>query len=462
MPTPIERIDMVRDSTAEKIALYLATIARNTGGVEMSGWKYVQSLVRTGLHKELIKVGDQFVIEKETAMTARVGNVDPEGIPGITTASVTPLTFINKIGTAHSGDYEFEYDGAEWHFGGEAVDLTEYGITVAGTPVHGDVVIIHETAAQMRYVVLGIDQETPTDSQFEHSLTLGAVDVYADMQFDAAEALFAFPDGLEAGTYHFTVAEHPWVAGDVGKTVQFTIANAVAADGVLVLGNAYNATMIGSNAKIYASCASTTAAETVALSEGSGGTDLGSVGNAVSGNTNSIQRALLGSNRWSTSALRQYLNSDAAAGTYWAPQTKWDRPPSWVSTANGFLYGLDPDLVAVLGKVNKVTGLNTVTDGGGTETTSEKVFLLSHTEAYCGGSEGTAYDYYKNYSDLTAPGGGADRNRIKRLNGSAKYWWLRSPNPSGAGTVRGIYPSGTLISDGASYANGLVPACVIV
>lgn len=451
----------------DKLAIYLAAIAKNTGGVDMNGWKYVQSLVRTGLHKELIKVGDIFVIEKETAMTVRVGTTEAEGTPGITAASVVALTFIGKIGTAHSGDYEFEYDGAEWHYGGSAVDLAEYGISVTGTPAHGDVVIVHETAAQMPYIVLGIDQDTPSDSQFTHSLTLGAVDVYAEMQFDAPEAFYYAKNGLAAGDYYFTIDPTYDASYNTYKDTgyQFTLTQDVPAGGVLTFPWGSNAQASGVKVSAYASRSATTATESVSVSSGTTGTNLGQLTTAgdPENNLNSIQRVRYGSNNWKQSAMRQYLNSDKAAGNFWTPQTKFDRPPSWNASADGFLRGVDPDFVSVLGKVNKITGLNTVTDGGGTETTSEKVFLLSHTEAYCGGSEGTAYDYYKNYSDLSAAGSGADTNRIKYRNGTAKYWWLRSPSPSYAYVVRYIHPSGTLnYISLASSAFGVVPACVIV
>lgn len=470
MPGVIDRLDMVRDSTAkeglDKLAIYLAAIAKNTGGVEMNGWKYVQSLVRTGLHKELIKVGDIFIVEKETAMTVRIGTTIEEGTPGITAASVVALTFIDKIGTVHGGDYEFEYDGAEWHYNGVAVDITEYGISVTGTPIRGDVVIIHETTAQMPYVVLGIDQDAPADSQFTHSLTIGAVDVYAEMQFDAKEAIFAFPDGLSAGTYHFTISAQPWYASDVGKTVQFTLTNAIPENGVIVLNNTYNATMIGSTLSVYASCSATTASETVSISEGDDGIDLGAVSSAISGNTNSIQRAYLGNNNFNESAIRQYLNSDKAAGTYWAPKNKWDRPPSWAASAAGLLYGMDPEFVSVIGKVKKRTAKNTVSDGGGYIDTEEKVFLLSRTEVYAGANnnvdEGGPYRYFSEFSDLSSAGTGADSNRTKYRNNVAKYWWLRSPDTGGASHPLHVYPSGTVNYGGATYSYGVAPACCII
>ena len=463
----VETIDLVRDTTMQQIAKSVAAIAANTGGYNISSFKDVQAIVRAGLAPHFFHIGDQIIAEKESSITATVGNTEGE-TPGISAAAVTAETFIAAIGVVHSADYEFVYDGAEWHFNGEAIQLSTYGIAVTGTPIHGDAVIVHETAAKLVWDVIGIDEETPTDTQFTHSLTLGLHDCFTELQYDNREALFAFPNGLAAGEYHFTISAQPWYAGDVGKTVSFTLASAIPAGGQLVVNNGYNATMIGSSISSYANGSAATAIETTSIAESSSGTDLGSVTNALSddGNTNSIQRALLGSNNWVESAMRQYLNSAAAAGSVWTPQTKFDRPPAWVANTPGFLNNVDPEFVSVLGRVNKITALNTVTDGGSKETKPEKVFLLSRSEVYAGdevtGGEGAPYSYYKSYSDLNAPGTGADENRIKYRNGAAKYWWLRSPYASYAYVVRGVYPSGTLSNHYAANTSGVAPACVIV
>lgn len=468
MSEPIIDIDVVKNSTMQQIAKSVAAIAANTGGYNITSFKDVQAIVRAGLASHFFHIGDQIIAEKETAINATVGNTDPETSAGITAASVNADTFIAAVGAVHSGDYEFIYDGAEWHHGGDPVQLATYGITVSGTPNHGDAVIVHETASKLVFDVIGIDHDTPSDAQFEHSLTLQLHDCIAELQYDAREALFAFPSGLAAGAYHFTIGSQPWYAADVNKTIQFTLANAIPAGGQLVINNAYNATAVNATISAFASGTATTATETVTMTEGSGGTDLGTAANAISedGNTNSIQRALLGSNNYRESAMRQYINSSKAAGSVWTPQTKFDRPPSWAATTAGFLFGVDPEFVSVLGKVKKVTALNTVSDGGGSEETDEKVFLISRTEAYMGnevaGGEGKAYAFYANYSDLAAPGTGKDTNRIKYRAGAAKYWWLRSPHVGDALYVRLVSPSGELSNYYATNTFGVAPACVII
>jgi hypothetical protein len=332
--------------------------------------------------------------------------------------------------------------------------------------VHSDTVIIDG----IEWDILGYDHDTVYKSDntlAQHSVTIQAHDVLSDMQFDAKEALFAFDNGLAVGTYHFTVGAQQWYTSDVGKTIQFTLSSAIPAGGQLVVNNTYNATMIGSTISSYASGTATTATEIVTMLEGSSGTDLGTVTTGLSqdGVINSIQRALLGSNNWEKSAIRQYLNSSASAGSVWEPQTKWNRPPSWAANTAGFLNGMSADFMAALGTSSKTTALNTVTDGGDTRTTLDKMFLLSCSEVYADdivtGGEGSPYKYYSDYSDYQSPSASADSNRIKYRNGAAKYWWLRSPYVGNASYVRSISLTGALSNLGATSSIDVAPACCI-
>lgn len=291
------------------------------------------------------------------------------------------------------------------------------------------------------------------------AITLLMHEAMPDLQFDAKEAIFAFPNGLVAGTYHFTVSQQPWFAGDIGKTIIFTLTQAILAGGQLVLNSSYNATMIGATISSYASASATTAIETVTMSEGSDGTDLGSLTNAgtPTSGINSIQRALLGSNNWQESAQRQMMNSDKTAGQVWTPQTIFDRPPAWASTAAGFMYGLDEDFVSVVSPTTYMTVNNTVSDSGGEYTLTDKFYLPSRTEIFgidelTNYPEGTQYAYYV---------GATDADRIKYRAGSARSWRLRTPYSSSAGYVRIVNSSGAFSGGDANLALGWSPACKI-
>ena len=75
-------------------------------------------------------------------------------------------------------------------------------------------------------------------------------------------------------------------------------------------------------------------------------------------------------------------------------------------------------------EVNKLTSAGS--QSATINTTADKLFLLSEIEifgyvSYSKSGEGTQYDYYK-----------AGNSRVKKLNGSAYYWWERSPYGSGS------------------------------
>ena len=125
------------------------------------------------------------------------------------------------------------------------------------------------------------------------------------------------------------------------------------------------------------------------------------------------------------------------------------------------------DFLAVLGKTHIVVSRNTVCDGGGSDEFDDTFFLLSRREAYAGNEvvsviEGESYPYYSDYSDLSAAGTGNDTNRIKYRNGSAQYWWLRSPNAGYGVSVRTVSTAGYLSHNYANSSYGVAPACNII
>ena len=458
-------IDLVKDSTMQETNRILTLIAGKEVGFTPKSWKDVQTIVRLGLADKYFSIGDQFVVEKETAITATIGNTNGE-TPGITSATVNADTFINEIGTAHNGDYEFVYDGAAWHYGDTAVSLAAYGITVAGTAKLGDAVVVHETANKIVFDVIGIDHDTPADSQFKHSLTLQLHDLYQNIQFDSTEAIYYAREELPAGTYNFTLPAGYDTENGGGKTYQFTITKPVPAAGQIMFPWAYQQQASATKVSTYVNANASAVIETVSVQEGSEGTPLGTADGTVS-DLNHIHRARYGSNNWAESDLRMRLNSSAAPGETWTRQSKFSRKPSWADTESGWLRGVDPDFLSVLGEVKKVTALNTLTDGGGSKTSTEKIFLLSRSEVY--GSfensvdEGAAYPYYKNYSDFASKNDGNDTNRIKyQSNGTPYYWWLRVPNTGNASHVRIVYPTGAIHNGNAGSSYGLAPACCIV
>ena len=145
-------------------------------------------------------------------------------------------------------------------------------------------------------------------------------------------------------------------------------------------------------------------------------------------NTNS-DRKNGGNNRWSVSNIRQWLNSDGAAGKWFTAQHEYDASPtsgnvssadSAYADAPGFLAGFSDDLLQHFTDITNITALHSV-DGGVTETTVDKVFLPSYTEMGFVNSNGTAEGSHLSVRYPNA------NSRIKQWNGSADIYWTRSP-----------------------------------
>lgn len=469
-------VDLVKDSTMKQIAAILA----KRGSLEPKNYSDVQSIVRLGLAPSVFSVGDIIEVGRETRVQASLG--EHTGVTGVT---VNEDTFVAAMDEAGEKEYEIIYDGSAWKYEGYPIILADYGLTVTGTAAEGDTIIVVETASTMEMVVMDFIENGQTsignikihDKTKQYGMILQCKDLPYTLQFDSDEAMYYCESALPAGTYHFNIPT-TWSKAAAGD-YQFTLTKEVPAGGQIAglyrLADVEPSTW---TVTTYASASSTTAIETVAVSSGSGGTDLGALNVAVTGNMNSIHRVGYGSNRWSTSAMRQHLNSKGAAGAVWTPQTNWDRPPSWVSSTAGWMHGLDPEFIKICADVELLTALSTAAGdttttegnaGTGYETTVDKFFLPSRPEVFGGGDnasdKGDAWQYYKANSDV--PGGssnaGADTNRIKlyRSNGAAGYWWLRSPYVGNGSHPRYISPTGSVSSISASNSYGVAPACVI-
>lgn len=330
----------------------------------------------------------------------------------------------------------------------------------------GDQLTCQRGSTTLVWDIIGFDIDTPADKQFTHSMTLQLHDCLPGTQYDAPEALFYCETALAAGTYNFTLLAGYDTTYGGGKTYQFTLTKEVPAGGQITFPWNWNTQASTTKVSTYKSRTDTAAIETVGVTEGTDGTNLGTADGKTT-NMNHSHRIRYGSNNWVESAMRQYLNSDKAAGSVWTPQTKFDRPPSWNASTAGFMNGLDADFLAVIGKTTKVTCRNTVTDGGGSDTTKDKFFLLSRREVFAGDevsnvTEGEPYPFYSDYSDYTSANTGADKNRIKYRGGSPQWWWLRTPRTGNGSSVRYVYTDGSLDSNNAYSSGGVAPACNVI
>ena len=411
-------------------------------------WAGVQYLVRQGKGATAFPVGTQLRTRKETSMSAALGTHT-----GITAVSVNEETFLGHEGRIGNGIHEFHYDGAAWIYENQPVTLSDFGISVTGTAKNGDQVIVTEAFTEILWDVVA---HKTVDGHPRMVLLMH--NCWYNRPFDAIEALYYAEEGLAAGDYHFTIQNYDATYGG-NKTYQFTLTEAVPAGGHILLDWPYNQQLLGRSVKTYASKTATTQIESAVLSEGSGGTDLGTTdGNST--NLNHIHRARYGSNNYKESAIRQWLNSAAAAGNWWSSQTKFDLKSGYAGEA-GFLHGMDSDFLAVVQESTVKCGTNNTFELPGwtlntAYTVQEKFYLPSRPEVGLGDEsmdQGSVWGFYD---------GAADTDRIKRdFGGTARAWWLRSPTPSVACSVRLVYSSGALSSGYASGGYCAAAACEI-
>lgn len=293
------------------------------------------------------------------------------------------------------------------------------------------------------------------------------------VQFSHQRAFLACPDGLPVGSYYFTI-EGAWgnnvKAGDI---VCFKTTKVVPAGGRV--SGCYGAPdQAKANWRIYTHSADgKTQIETITptFAKTDSATNLGTQHlNKREGNLNSTQEMAYGWNRWKTSALRQYLNSEAAKGAWWTAQDEWDVAPDQLKDKAGFLSGCSADFLSALQVVKVTTFANTVNDGGGEDVTYDRVFIPSMEQMYCAPQikgEGTYLEYWKQRSGATAPLAqwGTYPNIITYAvenHASPQYMRLRSANRGSAGNTWCVNSSGNVgISSSASSANRFAPLVAI-
>lgn len=303
----------------------------------------------------------------------------------------------------------------------------------------GDQFVSSYDTGEVVWEVIGINHDTPTDESRQFSLTIQTRDCLMNCQWDAPEALYYAATALAPGKHIFEI--------NSGK-YEFTTTLEVP-EGGQVYVYSWDGDYIPLKARTYAADRVTVIEDDITVSTSTDSPTLSPV--------NHQARCRYGSNNYWESNIRDWLNSEAEQ-YIWTPKTNFDRPSAGAPyTGPGFLKLLDPELAAVIGKVNKQVARNTLTDGGGQDLFSDKVFLLSRVEAGLG-TEGTTdgEEVYSYYDGIENAG------RIKLLNGSPRIWWLRSPSVSFASGARNVNTSGVVYSISASNSYGLAPACCII
>lgn len=185
-----------------------------------------------------------------------------------------------------------------------------------------------------------------------------------------------------------------------------------------------------------------------------------------SGNSDS-DRKRYGNNRWIYANIRQWLNSQAAAGQWYSAQHGQDAPPSNANVWDnyneyqqeaGFLAGFSANFLAALLTTTHTVGKAQV-DGGGTESCTDKIFLATCTEVGLSGdvTAGSKLAIFSNDASRQAKPTAEAVSKSEYTNSSLNanspwYWWLADAYASVSCSVRYVYSSGA--SDWSNAYNG--------
>lgn len=195
-----------------------------------------------------------------------------------------------------------------------------------------------------------------------------------------------------------------------------------------------------------------------------------------SGNSDS-DRKRYGNNRWIYANIRQWLNSQAAAGQWYSAQHGQDAPPSNANVWDnyneyqqeaGFLAGFSANFLAALLTTTHTVGKAQV-DGGGTESCTDKIFLATCTEVGLSGdvTAGSKLAIFSNDASRQAKPTAEAVSKSEYTNSSLNanspwYWWLADAYASNSYGVRRVHSSGALDWFNAYYGSwGVRPLCNI-
>ena len=321
--------------------------------------------------------------------------------------------------------------------------------------------------------VVGYDTIKAADESLTHTMILETKYAYSHKEGYARTIMYGFKDalyyaetGLTAGTYHFTLPNtYPSDGG--GKTYSFTLTQPVPVGGLVDFEWFHGQQAINSLIKTYASPMDIIPIETVSLTEGDGGTYLGTADGA-SNNMNIDSRVRYGSNNYAQGVVRKWLNTAQTDPFVWAtPETKFNRFPKLpgltLENRAGFLSGLPEDFLAavqtaVVPNKSNATFETASLDGTIYELdtmyhTYDKFFLL-HSGEISEDYEGfEVLEYYKDATDV-------DRIKYSK-NGTAVNYWLRSCNPTQPAWASSIIITGAFNSAGTTNIMAVCPACII-
>lgn len=169
--------------------------------------------------------------------------------------------------------------------------------------------------------------------------------------------------------------------------------------------------------------------------------------------------------------MRQWLNSSAGAGEWWAQKYPHDHRPDQLASMQGFEAGLPAGFLSIVQPVKMTTALNTVSDSdiGTSEDTVDRFFLASlqqeSIQPQVANLEGSTWQYWLDRLGKTQAQYETLPAHIRYLisnHSSAQTGRLRSALRGAAASTWRVISSGSATYGVATNAACPAPACVIL
>ncbi len=452
------------------------------GKTILENWDALGDLILSGNSESVISPGDKTNFHW---LTSAIGTTSH----GLTVSCSNLHTFANGVGEAEAKDYLFVYDGTNWTLDGETVDLTDFALTVTGTPSTGEVMDVKTTIKSVSYTFTSYDTVEAADADVPHNWCVEQTYAPDTRVFDYYESLFCVQanKSIPAGKYYIPMRSYR-----SGKTFNacFTLSAALGSTAKIQAARAASSSMSAPDAtgstisgaylvtsvqpKVYGE--TTNAGSAIAVTylsdadAASGGyTNLNTLN--TSGNTvfvvGNLDTAALGNNGWAFANLRQYLNDDSKDGSY-TPTHDNDVAAAY-NRQSGFLYALDPRVRRLIQAANVKCvagyGNTDVYAQGQTYTVQDDVFLLSMKEMAFDlqTTEGEMTDLYGLYTDgVLTNNAVVARAKYNKSGGTLNsYRWSRSAYSTYANSARNVAASGASNNYNAGGAYYVAPAFIV-
>lgn len=330
----------------------------------LANWDVLGDMILNGTSTDLISPGD--IVDVNWIKTV-LGTTTS----GLTVTCTDMDAFINGVGEAEAKDYLFVYDGTNWTYSEQAVNLADFGLSVSGTPSAGEVMDIKTTVDSVQHTFTSYDTVKASDSGVIHNWCLEETYAPNTKAYDTYEALFAVYPGktIPVGNYHLrnycyrsgfnidmylsvttaiTAGETMVQARSNGYTANQTITNAdnVTKTGVYVIS--------GLTPTAYGTRANAPGAVSIAYAPTSGVnyTELSALNTDANDpvvyiSNGVFDKAVFGNNVWPLCNLSEWINDDMPAKASVTPTYPLDIPSAYNLGAGG-LWGIDPRVKALI------------------------------------------------------------------------------------------------------------------